>query len=614
MPVPTDTRPQIAVLPDAIINQIAAGEVVERPASVVKELVENALDAYASDIVVEIRDGGRTSMAVHDNGIGMDRASAEMALRRHATSKIRSMDDLARVASLGFRGEALPSIASVSRCRLVTRAVSDESGCQIDVVGGRIQGVSDVGRAPGTSIEVKDLFYNVPARRKFLKSAVAESRRVASFLTDLALSRPGVGFKYQSEDRVLFNTAPTAELRVRLTDLLGRAAGQGLLELDNTLDYVAVKGYVGRPDQSRSSRQKMFLYVNGRRIHDRSLMHALQAGYGSYLSHGRFPVAVVFITVPPDTVDVNVHPAKSEVRFLHPRLVYDAIYYTVNRVLTTGGAMASMAPGEPGRATATPDDDTVGHLRHAAAQILEQRKRSIRPPEATLWDALYAPVAQHVSAPAATAEGYALETDSFGSAESPATGQATMSPGRFYQFARTYIVAPTADALIVMDQHTAHERILFEAVARDLRSDLTVTQNLLFPITIELEPSAFTAYEEHHDLFDRTGFALRAFGHRTLLLEGAPAVLQGKAPDRYFREILDVFSSELSARKERLHAMAASFACKAAVKSGDVLNEGEMAALFDRLFATAEPFTCPHGRPTVVRISREELDFKFGRT
>jgi DNA mismatch repair protein MutL len=613
MPVPTDTRPQIAVLPDAIIDQIAAGEVVERPASVVKELVENALDAFASDIVVEIRDGGRTYIAVHDNGIGMDRVSAETALRRHATSKIRSMDDLASVSSLGFRGEALPSIASVSRCRLVTRAVSEDSGCQLDVIGGRIQGVSDVGRAPGTSIEVQDLFYNVPARQKFLKSAAAESRRVASFMTDLALSRPGVGFKYQSEDRVLFNTAPTAELRVRLTDLLGRSVGQGLLELDNTLDYVTINGYIGRPDHSRSSRQKMFLYVNGRRIHDRSLMHALQAGYGSYLPDGRFPVAVVCITVPPDTVDVNVHPAKSEVRFMHPRLLYDAIYYTVNRMLTTGGAMASMAPGAPGRSTTTPDDDTVGRLRHAAAQILEQRKQSIRPPEATLWDGLYAPADQHDSVPAA-ARDQTRETEAAGSDESATTERATMSPGRFYQFARTYIVAPTADALIVMDQHTAHERILFEAVARDIKSDLTVTQNLLFPITVELEPEAFAAYEEHHDLFARTGFALRAFGHRTLLLEGAPAVLQGRAPDRYFREILDVFTSELTSRKERLQAMAASFACKAAVKSGDLLNEGEMAALFDRLFATEEPFTCPHGRPTVVRISREELDHKFGRS
>lgn len=608
-PTTTETNPNIAVLPDALIDQIAAGEVVERPAAVVKELVENALDAFATEISVEIKQGGMSRIQVTDNGIGMSEESALLALKRHATSKIRSMDDLANVTSLGFRGEALPSIASVSRFQLLTRALDTPLATRIRVTGGRVTDVETEGAPPGTSITVRELFYNVPARRKFLKTAAAESRRVSTWMTDLALGAPTIGFKYRSEDREVFNLSPHRDPLTRVGELMGTSLARALLEVDNRLDYVDVKGLIGRPDQARTHRGRMYLFINGRRIQDRSLIHALTSGYGEYLPEGRFPVAVLYITLPPDAVDVNVHPTKAEVRFLHPRLVHDALYYTVNRALLSSKTIASVSPGSPAARVSTPDADTAETLRKTAQQVLLGRGASA--PSKAIFEDLYSPrPSSEVSAEgeAAKPEDVALQ---FAKSEHENPAQVA---GRFYQFARLYIVTPVADALIVMDQHTAHERILFEAVVERINAELTVTQNLLFPISVELEPPAFEVFEQNEDLFSHAGFQVRAFGNRTVLLEGAPAVLKGKAPDRHFREVLDVLATELRGGRDRLSAIAASFACKAAVKSGDALSEPEMAALFDQLFATKQPYSCPHGRPTIIRIPREELDRKFGRS
>ena len=604
----TETHPSIEILPEALIDQIAAGEVVERPASVVKELVENALDAFATEVHVEISQGGIASIQVSDNGIGMGAESAVLALKRHATSKIRSMDDLANVTSLGFRGEALPSIASVSRFELLTRALDATEATRIHVTGGRVTDVQSEGAPPGTTITVRELFFNVPARRKFLKTAAAESRRVSGWMTDLALGAPTIGFRYRSEGREVFNLPPHKDSLSRVGALMGTSLARALLEVDNRLDYVDVKGLIGRPDQAKSHRGRMYLYVNGRRIQDRSLVHALTSGYGEYLPDGRFPVAVLFITLPPDAVDVNVHPTKAEVRFLHPRLVHDALYYTVNRALLSSKTIPSVSPGDPRAAVATPDSDTASALQMTARDVL--RLRGAGGSQKAIFEDLYRPPSPSGEPdPSADPAGIQPESTTGGMAsESPAPVS-----GRFYQFAKLYIVTPVADALIVMDQHTAHERILFEAVVERINAELTVTQNLLFPISIELEPPAFELFEQSEDLFARAGFLVRAFGHRTVLLEGAPAVLKGKAPDRHFREVLDVLATELRGGRDRLQAIAASFACKAAVKSGDALIEPEMAALFDQLFATRHPYSCPHGRPTVIRIPREELDRKFGR-
>lgn len=607
-PQTTETNPDISILSDALIDQIAAGEVVERPAAVVKELVENALDAFATEIKVEINQGGMSRIQVTDNGIGMGEASALLALKRHATSKIRSMDDLANVTSLGFRGEALPSIASVSRFELITRALDTPEATRIRVTGGRVTDVESEGAPPGTSITVRELFYNVPARRKFLKTAAAESRRVSTWMTDLALGAPTVGFRYRSDDREVFNLSPHKDSITRVGELMGTSLARALLEVDNRLDYVDVKGLIGRPDHAKTHRGRMYLFVNGRRIQDRSLIHALTSGYGEYLPEGKFPLAVLYITLPPDAVDVNVHPTKAEVRFLHPRLVHDALYYTVNRALLSSKTIASVSPGRPGTSVATPAADTADILRTTAQEVLW--RRGAGPPTRKIFDDLYKPEPTS-DAPArkdgASTEGIAEELTKV-EHENPAA-----VAGRFYQFARLYIVTPVEDALIVMDQHTAHERILFEAVVERINAELTVTQNLLFPISIELEPPAFEVFEQNEDLFSHAGFQVRAFGNRTVLLEGAPAVLKGKAPDRHFREVLDVLATELRGGRDRLSAIAASFACKTAVKSGDALIEPEMAALFDQLFATKHPYSCPHGRPTIIRIPREELDRKFGR-
>jgi DNA mismatch repair protein MutL len=619
--VPTDTRPHIALLSDALVDQIAAGEVVERPASVVKELVENSLDAYGTEIDVEIKRGGAEHIRVTDNGIGMDRESALLALRRHATSKIHSAEDLLRVTTLGFRGEALPSIASVSRMTLTTRTVDEAEGTHVQVAGGRVESVAMVGAPVGTTVTVDDLFYNTPARKKFMKATATESRRVSEWMTDIAIGRPEIGFRYRNETRELVNVAPASDHLSRIADILGAPLAKSLLEVDNHLDYVEVAGYIGRPDLAKTHRGQIFLYVNGRRIQDRSLVHALVAGYGEYLPQGRYPVAVIFIAMPPDTVDVNVHPTKAEVRFMQPRMIHDALYYTTNRALLSNRTVPSMAPGAPRKAVPTPDEPQWGgSIRDAVASVLGQKPQEVKEQQ-TLLRELYRPVPLEQGIGASVArtahepgtvvqEVMAANPSAVGTTQDVSGYEAT---GVFYQFANLYIVAPVKDALIVMDQHTAHERILYEAVADRINADLTITQSLLFPISLELDPQTYETFEQNQDLLPRTGFQVRPFGHRTVLIEGAPAVLRGKAPERYFREVLDEFMTELRKGRDRLSAMAASFACKAAVKAGDVLNEAEMAGLFDQLFATRNPYSCPHGRPTVVRIPREELDKKFGR-
>ena len=402
----------------------------------------------------------------------------------------------------------------------------------------------------------------------------------------------------------MFNVGKASDLAARAADLLGRNTSEALIDLHGTLDYVRVEGLIGRPDHAKAGRHRVFLFVNGRRIQDRSLFHALTAGYGRYLPEGRFPVAVVHLHMPPDQVDVNVHPTKAEVRFLHPRLVYDALYYATNRVLTGAQAMASMRPGDVSQPVATREHGTVEKVRAAAARVLEARIPGSAASR-TFWDELYKPQMQ--------------ENSSEGS-PTALTGQTTLAassavlgPRVFFQFDRTYVVAHADDALLILDQHTAHERVLFEAVLRGLNSDLTTTQSLLFPLTVELDPEAFTLFEANADLFLRAGFRVREFGRGSVLMEGTPAVLAGRSPELYFRETLETLGSELRAGRDRLVAMASSFACRAAVKSGDTLSETEMASLFERLFGSDQPLTCPHGRPTVVSISRSELDRKFGR-
>jgi DNA mismatch repair protein MutL len=614
----TEARPRIAVLPDAIVDQIAAGEVVERPASVVKELVENALDAFATEIDVAIRHGGMEEIRVTDNGVGMDREAALLALKRHATSKIRSMDDLAGVSTLGFRGEALPSIASVSRLELLARALDADTGTRIRVAGGRVTDVAGAGGPVGTTVTVRDLFYNVPARRKFLKTAATESRRVAAWMTDLALGSPRVAFRYRSEERLVFNLSTHDETVSRIGELLGVSVARALLPIDNQLDYVGVRGFIGRPDIAKTHRTRTFIYVNGRRIQDRALVHALTTGYGEYLPEGRFPVAVLFLTLPADTLDVNVHPTKAEVRFLHPRLVHDALYYAVNRVLLSHRIVPTLD---------TRDDASEPALDRSAGpgepqpRYQAQGWRSGKRAEARGtqdWRALYQPAGtpdveeRDISAGETDPEAELQQLR--GLVSRSVSGGPDVTAGRFFQLGQLYIVTPLADALIVMDQHAAHERILYEAVVDRINAELTVAQNLLFPLSVELDPATFELFEHNADLFGRTGFAVRPFGHRTVLLEGAPAVLKGKAPDRHFREVLEMLASELRGGRDRLSAIAASFACKAAVRAGDELSREEMAALFDQLFATRRPYSCPHGRPTIIRIPRVELDRKFGRT
>ncbi|MGH7585783.1 MAG: DNA mismatch repair endonuclease MutL [Gemmatimonadales bacterium] len=573
---------RVAILPDAVADQIAAGEVVERPASAVKELVENALDAGARHVRVLVEDGGKTLMEVSDDGAGMGREDAVLALERHATSKIRSAADLVGVATFGFRGEALPAIASVSRFGLVT---SDGGGdaTALAVAGGRLETVSSVARQQGTTVSVRGLFFNTPARRKFLRSVGSEGRAVVETLTTLALSHPEVGFEL-AVDGVVRLSAPTGQGPVdRLVAVWGPDLAGTLLPVHHGVGAVRVEGWVQRPSDSRPSGRRVQLFVNGRPFRDPLLVRSAEAGYRSAIAPGDRPSLLLRIETAPDQVDVNVHPAKLEVRFRDRGGVERAVEEAVR--LALGELAASAALGDWRPMPGAGPDPHVG----------------MRPP-AGLGSGAEA-VADLFQAGA----GVALEP-----AEAPASDPAFTAP--LLQVFDTYIVYQAPGGVVIVDQHSAHERVLYEALRTRLEGPGAPSQRLLVPITVELTDEELDVLERHAELLSHAGFDAGAFGGRTAILRAAPSPHPRFDAGRCFRELVaDLAGGRFAGSANLLDRFAMTFACRAAVKAGDRLSEPEMRELLLRLFATDLPPHDVHGRATIVQLPREELERRFGR-
>jgi DNA mismatch repair protein MutL len=578
-------------LPEDLVNKIAAGEVVERPASVVKELVENALDAGARSVHVEIEDGGVRLVRVRDDGHGMSRADAEMALERHATSKLHVFEDLQRVATHGFRGEALPSIAAVSELVLRTRAEDSAAGTEVAVAHGRRQHVRDAGHPRGTTVEARDLFGAVPARRKFLRAPSTEAAHVAEALTLLALGRPETGFSLKSGARTILEAPPVDGLAARLYQLFGARMVEDLAGVDGGTEWVTVRGFVSRPDRPRPVRPNVRLFVNGRGVRDRALSKAVLEAYRSAGAGDRGFEAFLFVEVPPHLVDVNVHPAKTEVKFADPRTVWMAVERAVREALSGGVREAPRAElsgaggGVASRAAA------------AVAAFLEQAGTGRTQP---LWGR--------------PGDGASLAAEARGGAPAPLE---TPAPVVLGQHRLVYIVASDGDELLLVDQHTAHERVRFERLLDRASRHAVESQGLLAPLVVDLPPDLRPVLDAHGEALRELGYDVEPFGGGATRLRAVPAILgtsdPGPSLERVLRDLKEREAADWAVAGTR-DRLAATLACHSAVRAGQPLNVEQMAAIVRDVFRTAHPTLCPHGRPTVVRVPREELSRWFGRT
>jgi len=613
-------RPYIRPLPERLINKIAAGEVVERPASVVKELVENSLDAGATRIEIIIEKSGTRLIKIVDNGCGIPEDQIEIAFSRHATSKLSELRDLDRITSYGFRGEALPSIASVSRTRMVSRAEEAQSGIEIIFEGGVLQSRKPIAAAPGTVIEVENLFFNTPARRKFLKAETTEARHISRTAMALALGRFDVGFTYSLNGRQVFALSPETGLRERVPALL--APGKKFVAVEGQLGPVSINGLVSPPDLAQSNRYGQFLFVNGRYIQSTVLAHAFAAGYGELLPRGNFPVGALLLTVDPSEIDVNVHPAKTEIRLSREREIHDAVYRLVKEALRTAGIIpalevssgpttpfsrdwparaAAASPGTganriPGMAPPVgPSADMLRELYGTGARSVIPSDDHVVEIDTATGEIVSERAAPRVSAPHITI---------------PGEPSALRLIGRLGEL---YLLFQSGDDLMVIDQHTAHERVLFEETMRRMDNQGAVAQQLLLPVNVELNPEQMTIFDEARETLTLGGFAIEEFGGCTLKVEAVPAILKRRSPERAVRAVLDDIASLKKSGYDLKKAVAQSIACRSAVMAGDHLGDREAEGLAEALLRCENAFSCPHGRPTFVRISRENLDRQFGR-
>ena len=596
---------RIHLLPDILSSQVAAGEVVERPASVVKELVENSIDAGARTVETIIRRGGISLVRVADDGCGMDRDDALLCLERHATSKIRSAADLAAIGTLGFRGEALPSIASVSRFRLTTRESHAVAGTEIIVAGGRMETVREGGEAPGTQVEVRSLFYNLPARRKFLRSENTESRNVEHQLHLQAIGHPQVAFVFVRDDRIVFQLPASETLKQRIRDLHGTALVDRLLEVatEPSRARIEISGLIGQAGLSRQTRAQQLVFVNGRAIESPLLNAALREGYHTALMKGQFPVTFLFLTLPPAAVDVNVHPAKREVRFRDPNAVREAIVAAVRQTL---------------------EGSRSDWRQHFQAPPLS-RHRS--PAGAEPGDARFAAGIEPALAPTANATPAFATTDAL-IPEQPGDSVAS-TPSAYHPnqhksdhsfqiigvLNKLYVLMENADGLVLVDQHAAHERILFEELRRRMETEGVPSQRLLLPQTFDLLPRDSEWVERNIVTLQKMGIGIELFGSQTFKIDSLPTFLEVSDPARFMREVIDGLRSvsKTSSALRLGEDMIAKTVCRHAVKANDPLQYPEVEKLIRDLLECELPYCCPHGRPTMIQISHLELEKKFGR-
>jgi len=649
--------PAIRQLPPSVVNKIAAGEVIERPASVVKELLENSVDAGATRIDVALGQGGTDLIRVVDNGCGIAADDLALAVASHATSKIADADDLFRVGTFGFRGEALASIAEVSHLTIRSRQPLDEAGHEVEVVGGVRRDVAPCGCPVGTAIEVRNLFYNTTVRRKFLRASQTEIGHASEAFTRIALAQPQIHFTLRHNDKLLFELPPAADWRERIAAFFGRDLESTLIPLDNRDGEVRLFGFAADPQHSRANNRLQYLLLNGRFIRDRSLQHALVEAYRGLLLGGRFPIAFLRLEVPPDAVDVNVHPTKLEVRFADSGRIYALLLGTIRKkFLATDLTAQVRLPSGASEAGAEPVD-VAAAAEHRQALVawaqgaLQTRDRAQgagdrqvgdeqgalelqferpRGPALELnrldrtWHAAPVSARQHQAAVAAghlsaTNSEFRSQDSETQSANSAFSIPSSEFPGRShvgFQIHNRYLITENELGMVVIDQHALHERILYEQLREKVIAGQMETQRLLVPEPVTLPPAESAAALEARDTLAKLGIEVEPFGGDTLLVSSYPAMLANLSPAEMLRQVVEllVTSHKNPERRDLLDDLLHMIACKAAVKAGDYLAPEEITALLEQRHCYQDAHHCPHGRPTALVFTREELDRRFKRT
>lgn len=659
---------RIKILSDNLANQIAAGEVVERPSSVVKELVENSIDANAKRVKIEIELGGRRLIRVTDDGEGMVRDDAILAFERHATSKIATLEDLATIETLGFRGEAMASIASVARVELVTKPF-DETATRVQIDGGKLLDVKEAARPTGTTITVRDLFFNTPARRKFMRSQATENYHVTNTVTHYALANPGIAFALTNNGRETIRVSPAKDLRERAYQLFGADMIQSLLQVTGGREFIAtIDGFVSAPRERRTTRDSQYFFINGRFVKDKIMAGGLLEGFRSVLPHGVYPVAFLFLEVPFEEIDVNVHPAKTEVRFRRAQAVKDVIAQAIRESLRNAGILNEKASAATNRSETddargsvelTPGNSAIEQTKATQFQTNNERESSsfmsAGNPEGSQTTIEF-----EIPAVSGDFESQAIDRDSsqFGvrnsdpgfsrsvdqaetepiaSANYERSDYAVLPPvdsgaaiprpvevndvsaGKIRaigQLHESFIIAVDDEGMLLIDQHVAHERILFDKFRRRETERNIESQNLLLPETIDLSPGQILAFEEVQSELEDYGFGLMRLSGRTIAIKSVPTDLPPSEVRNLFSEILDTVGKDKKggAKATLRDDIAASMACKAAVKINMKLTTEKMNWMIDRLLVTDSPTTCPHGRPIILRLTMHDIERKFHRT
>ena len=597
----------IRIMPESLANKIAAGEVVQRPASVVKELVENALDAGARHITVILKDAGKTLVQVVDDGCGMSPADARLCFQRHATSKIRTIDDLERIHTLGFRGEALASIAAVARVELKTKRAQDAAGYRVQIEGGQLIAAEPCATANGTSVAVRNLFYNVPARRNFLKTPATEFKHIIETFQVLALSHPEVGFTLIHDDVEIYRLVPETDpspaerLRRRIGTLFGPEYALQTIPVEETTSYLSVRGFLGRPELHRKSRGEQFFFVNRRYVRHRYLEHAVTSSYEHLIPEGAHPFFVLFLELDPKHVDVNVHPTKAEVKFDDERGIYGVLRAIVRRAL----GMADLVPQlESAAAVTVPSDVTPA--TPAPRTEVSAGATPLRMPPGEVSRRLYAVEPEAVaSIPQQTVLPSSVRPES--DEETPEHDTL------IWQVHDRYILTQIRSGLLLIDQNAAHERILYERALRNLESGFGLSQQLLFPQTLEFSPADFALIEELMPELRALGFDLELFSGRTVVVRGVPDDIRPGDERTMLEDLLAQYKANLPLRLPSRENLARSVARRNAIRPGTRLTEKQMRTLIDQLFLCETPYVSPTGRPTMIRLTLEELERRFGR-
>lgn len=625
----------IKKLPDVIANKIAAGEVVQRPASVVKELLENAIDAGADEILINIKDSGKTLIQVVDNGCGMAADDAVLAFERFATSKISDVADLENLHTLGFRGEALASIAAVAQVELKTKRREDTLATLVRVDGGIFQETTFSQGADGTSVSVRNLFFNVPARRKFLKSHATEFKHIYETIQAQALIHTDIAFTFISDGEDVFRLKDEA-LLARLDFFFGKDFSQGLLEVSEHNAVLSLKGYLGKPAMTKRSKHEQFLFINHRVVQSRLISHAVAQAYGELLGEREQPFYLLHLTLDPKRIDVNVHPSKLEVKFDDERHVYQMVHAIVRSAIhrldfSPAVKIEDKSSTDPPIFLSSPTPMTQSPTEPNFVGISKRLSYETREREVRATEALYRDYKDLLKMQERSASKHFSDDEFSRIAPSsalpvePASQQVifpsdTTAPQEktsenfVWQIHNKYILTQIKSGIMIIDQHVAHERILYERALSVMNSGVPNSQQLLFPQRLELKPWEAEILEEIQDDMVRLGFSFRLFGNRTILIEGIPPDVRAGSEEHILRDILEQYQTyKTTLSLDHRHTLAASYACRSAIMAGDKLSQHEMKVLIDQLFATSMPYVCPHGRPIIIKLSLEELDKMFGR-